>query len=91
MRKSLLISSSIFTFVAVIIGANFAIKWSKKHRKIPFFPETAPIGTVLDHENGVAIYSNGDEAYKSHGKHFSKDGYYYGRRWQCVEFVKRYY
>lgn len=40
---------------------------------------------------GVVIYSNGSEVYKSHGKNFSKDGYYYGHQWQCVEFVKRYY
>ena len=26
-----------------------------------------------------------------HGKHYSKDGYYYGYEWQCVEFIKRYY
>lgn len=40
---------------------------------------------------GVVIYSNGAEVYKSHGKNFAEDGYYYGHQWQCVEFVKRYY
>ncbi|MGB0993960.1 MAG: CHAP domain-containing protein, partial [Akkermansiaceae bacterium] len=54
--------------------------------------ETSPkLGTELDREDGVPVYANGDAPYKSHGKHFSKDGYYYGRKWQCVEFVKRYY
>lgn len=29
---------------------------------------------------------------KSYGKHYSKDSsYYYGKKWQCVEFIKRYY
>ncbi|WP_348982286.1 CHAP domain-containing protein [Desulfosporosinus sp. FKB] len=27
----------------------------------------------------------------SHGENFSPDGYYYGLKWQCVEFVKRFY
>ncbi len=51
-----------------------------------------PVGAIVDRENGIAIHSNGKDSYTSHGKHFSSDdGYYYGRRWQCVEFVKRYY
>ncbi|NWK54028.1 CHAP domain-containing protein [Verrucomicrobiaceae bacterium N1E253] len=50
-----------------------------------------PLGTAIDEFNGVVVYSNGHDTYTSHGRHFSDDGYYYGHRWQCVEFVKRYY
>jgi len=36
---------------------------------------------------GVKIYSNIGQK----GRHLAKDGYNYGLKWQCVEFVKRYY
>ncbi|MCP5535932.1 MAG: CHAP domain-containing protein [Akkermansiaceae bacterium] len=50
------------------------------------------MGAIVDRERGVAIHSNGKDCYESHGEHYSNDdGYYYGRCWQCVEFVKRYY
>lgn len=49
------------------------------------------IGAELDSHNGVAVHYNGGNIAQSHGKHFAEDGYYYGRKWQCVEFVKRYY
>ena len=28
---------------------------------------------------------------RSWGRHYAGDGYYYGQKWQCVEFMKRYY
>lgn len=49
------------------------------------------IGNPIDSYNGVDVYENGLPIEKCHGSHFSQDGYYYGERWQCVEFVKRYY
>jgi hypothetical protein len=27
----------------------------------------------------------------SHGKHYAADAYYYGQKWQCVEYIKRFY
>lgn len=48
-------------------------------------------GTKIDEFKGVAVYSNGTNYMSSHGLNFSDDGYYYGYKWQCVEFVKRYY
>ena len=39
----------------------------------------------------IPIYSNGSDYTKSHGKHYADQGYYYGQKWQCVEFVKRFY
>ncbi len=49
------------------------------------------IGSVIDHYCGVPVFENGFEKDRSHGRHFSSDEYYYGQKWQCVEFVKRFY
>ncbi len=48
------------------------------------------IGKVIDKLNGIPIYYNGKVRH-TNGRHLSTDGYNYGLRWQCVEFVKRYY
>ncbi|MCJ8168506.1 CHAP domain-containing protein [Atopomonas sediminilitoris] len=48
------------------------------------------VGEQLDALNGVAIYYNGG-VNTVQGRHLSKDGYNLGLRYQCVEFVKRYY
>jgi|GEM_PF-596674 len=48
-------------------------------------------GTKIDEYKGVAVYSNGTDYLSSHGLNYSEDGYYYGYKWQCVEFVKRFY
>jgi surface antigen len=48
-------------------------------------------GVVIDSYKGVAIYDNGPLAIKSHGRHYSATGYYWGQKWQCVEFVKRFF
>ncbi|HHV65340.1 MAG TPA: CHAP domain-containing protein [Peptococcaceae bacterium] len=50
-----------------------------------------PAGTPIDEYKGVVVYSNGTNYMSSHGLNFSQDGYYYGYKWQCVEFVKRFY
>jgi hypothetical protein len=50
------------------------------------------IGDSVDSFNGVVVYNNGPDYPQSHGKHYTKDSaYYYGKKWQCVEFIKRYY
>lgn len=48
------------------------------------------IGTKIDELNGVNVYFNGLMTV-SHGRNLSEDGYNIGMKWQCVEFVKRYY
>ena len=48
------------------------------------------VGDQLDELNGVAIYYNGG-VNTVRGRNLSKDGYNLGLRYQCVEFVKRYY
>lgn len=49
------------------------------------------IGNIIDTYKGVNVYYNGEDYGKNHGKSYSKDGYYYGYKWQCVEYVKRFY
>ena len=48
------------------------------------------VGDRIDELNGVAIYYNGG-VNTVQGRNLSKDGYNLGLRYQCVEFVKRYY
>nr|WP_303803270.1 CHAP domain-containing protein [Snodgrassella alvi] len=48
------------------------------------------IGTVVDQFNGVNVYYNGKIGNVS-GRNLSQDGYNLGQKYQCVEFIKRYY
>ncbi|WP_291255866.1 CHAP domain-containing protein [Fusobacterium sp.] len=48
------------------------------------------VGKVIDNYNGVNIYFN-NIPFTSKGDSFGADGYYYGKKYQGVEFVKRYY
>jgi hypothetical protein len=56
------------------------VNWNRHYR----------IGQVLDHLNGVAVFYNGGVAHSS-GRSLAPDGYNLGIKYQCVEFVKRYY
>ena len=48
------------------------------------------IGEVVDEFNGVKVYYNGSVSHVS-TRNVSADGYNIGLKYQCVEFVKRYY
>jgi hypothetical protein len=48
------------------------------------------VGSVIDNYNGVQIYYNGHFK-NTNGRNLTHDGYNLGLKWQCVEFVKRYY
>jgi surface antigen len=41
--------------------------------------------------DGVPGYYNGTDYSQTWASHISKDGFYYGEKWQCVEYVRRYY
>lgn len=49
------------------------------------------VGGKIDSYRGVAVYYNGSDFEANHGKNYSEDGYYFGQKWQCVEYVKRFY
>jgi len=48
------------------------------------------VGQPIDWLNGIPVYYNG-ESFHSMGRNVGRNGYNYGLKWQCVEFVKRYY
>jgi hypothetical protein len=48
------------------------------------------IGQPIDSLNGVVVYYNGPISNVS-GRNTARDGYNIGQKYQCVEFVKRYY
>ncbi|MWP62846.1 CHAP domain-containing protein [Gilliamella sp. Pas-s25] len=48
------------------------------------------IGKVVDEFNGVKVYYNGS-IYNVSGRNVTQDGYNLGQKYQCVEFIKRYY
>ncbi len=48
------------------------------------------IGAMIDELDGVAVHYNGPISNVS-GRNLAPDGYNLGQKYQCVEFVKRYY
>lgn len=79
------------TFLSIIIfliGGGYFMS-NKIYQRI--IDEKSHIGKVLDSYKGVDVYYNGDDYSKNHGKNYSKDSYYYGYKWQCVEYIKRFY
>ncbi len=48
------------------------------------------IGSVIDSYNGVNVYYNGEDA-NVFGRSMTGDNYNLGLKYQCVEFVKRFY
>lgn len=63
--------------------------WSWPPASAVLAPVAATPGAALDSLNGVVVYRNGGFGAK-HGRNVV-DGYNVGLRYQCVEFVKRYY
>ena len=49
------------------------------------------VGKTLDSYRDVPVYDNGLLFFRSYGKHYATNGYYFGQKWQCVEFIKRFY
>ncbi|MCK6648252.1 MAG: CHAP domain-containing protein [Bacteroidia bacterium] len=88
MRKKILLSFSIIILIATIIYFFFLRERYPLHAIIHSFT----VGDSIDSYNGIVVYNNGTLYGKSHGKHYNKDSsFYYGKKWQCVEYIKRYY
>jgi surface antigen len=68
-------------FVVVIVI------WTIKHVNIN---SAYTVGQPIDSLNGVYVYYNGGVSNVS-GRNLTEDGYNLGQKYQCVEFVKRYY
>ncbi len=56
---------------------------------VPRHYEKDAKGVIIDRFNGIPVYRNSNITGKR--RHLAPDGYNYGLKWQCVEFVKRYY
>lgn len=71
-------------FILAFIGFAYyfipKINWNPKYS----------VGDKIDEYNQVSVYYNGGVGHVS-GRNLSADGYNLGLKWQCVEFVKRYY
>jgi len=65
--------------VLLICGVTFIVRDRKN------------IGEKIDSYKNVDVHYNGIIYSKAYGKNYSNDGYYYGQKWQCVEFIKRFY
>lgn len=87
------ITASIKKFY-LILFALFILAVSGRY-VIEVFEKSTPhskykIGDVVDSLDGVYVYYNGKISHQE-GRNVSKDGYNIGLKYQCVEFVKRYY
>lgn len=80
MKKRLLLLLLILVFI--VIG----LLLSKKVNLNPSYE----IGQKIDSLNGVFVYYNGAVG-NVEGRAVAEDGYNLGLKYQCVEFVKRYY
>lgn len=49
------------------------------------------IDRPIDSYRNIQVIGNGLLYSRAYGKNYSSDGYYYGQKWQCVEFIKRFY
>lgn len=63
--------------------------WLVADHALTIAPTLAQAGAPLDSLNGVVVYHNGGMN-ATHGRNVV-DGYNVGLKYQCVEFVKRYY
>ncbi len=80
MRKILIIGMIIIGLGIVAYKLSLKYSWTGKHK----------VGDRIDSLNGVLVYYNGGIE-NVEGRNIAKDGYNLGLKYQCVEFVKRYY
>jgi hypothetical protein len=73
--------------VAALAGLAVAGYWTVTYFNLN---PTREVGAVVDEFNGVKVYYNGG-VNNSEGRNLYRDGYNLGIKYQCVEFVKRYY
>jgi hypothetical protein len=73
--------------IIVLLILGFAGFWAFKHFN---FNPSYKIGQPIDSLNGVIVYYNGGIDNVS-GRNMTADNYNLGLKYQCVEFVKRYY
>lgn len=80
----------VLTISLVIIATTLLVVFLYRRNKTDASGRTYQIGDRLDSLNNVVVYYNGGMGNVS-GRNTSPDGYNIGLKYQCVEFVKRYY
>lgn len=80
MKNKIIISIVIIALLYAVFLVIKKVNWNCKHE----------VGEVVDTFNGVNVYYNGGVG-NSEGRNLSVDGYNIGMKYQCVEFIKRYY
>jgi surface antigen len=70
--------------ILVVIIITVVLIYTSLHNK-------REIGQKIDEYKSISVFYNGAKYSESYGKSYSSDGYYYGLKWQCVEYVKRFY
>jgi hypothetical protein len=78
-------SKLIICIILILVAVVFIFR-----RNLSLIANAPAKGTPIDSFNGVMVYYNGPVSNVS-GRHVAKDGYNLGLKYQCVEFVKRYY
>jgi hypothetical protein len=74
----------------VLVLASGAILWRSFMRSDVLWNDAYSAGIAIEGLDGVMVYDNGPNFPDSHGRNYAPDGYYFGQKWQCVEFIKRY-
>ncbi|TYB76165.1 CHAP domain-containing protein [Bizionia myxarmorum] len=80
MKKRIILIVAFLALTSVAFYASGQLNLMQKYE----------IGEEVDSLNGVAVYYNGSVGHVK-GRRVTKDGYNLGLKFQCVEFVKRYY
>ena len=79
-RRGVLLLAGSLVLLFLLWKAATLINWNPRYR----------VGQEIDSLNGVAVFYNGGVSHSS-GRNLAPDGYNLGIKYQCVEFVKRYY
>ncbi len=77
---------TILLFSLLVVISLFFYKKRKSININPIYQ----IGESIDDLEGVEVFFNGSIGHVEN-RNVSKDGYNLGLRWQCVEFIKRFY
>lgn len=78
--------TKLYLLIGLLVLGFIWLKTSKKFN----FNANFSVGQQIDSLNGVFVYYNGGVDNVS-GRNTTADGYNLGLKYQCVEFVKRYY
>ena len=78
-------TKDLVVLISLIVGLSGIIVLGQKYSN-----RIAAIGDKVDSLHGISVYYNGAMGHVE-GRNITPDGYNLGLKYQCVEFVKRYY